>query len=44
MAVANGFGIEAKVVGHTEPTEREDGANQLVIRRGETELAYALGD
>jgi phosphoribosylformylglycinamidine cyclo-ligase len=44
MAVANGFGIEAKVVGHTEPTECEDGANQLVIRRGETELAYALGD
>ena len=44
IAVARSFAIDAKVVGRTEPTEREDGANHLLIRRGETELAYALDD
>ncbi len=42
IAVARSFDIDAKVVGRTEPTEREDGANHLLIRRGETELTYTL--
>ena len=42
MKISGNLGIEAKVVGHTEPTEREDGANHLLIRRGETELLYSL--
>ncbi|SVD83778.1 uncharacterized protein METZ01_LOCUS436632, partial [marine metagenome] len=44
IAVARSFDIDAKVVGRTEPTEREDGANHLLIRRGETELTYALDE
>ena len=44
IAVARSFDIDAKVVGCTEPTERPDGANHLLIRRGETQLAYTLDD
>ena len=44
IAISKSFGIDAQVVGHTEPTERPDGANHLLIKRGETELAYALDD
>ena len=44
IGVARSFDIDAKVVGRTEPTEREDGANHLLIRRGETELTYTLED
>ena len=44
IGVAQAFDIEAKVVGCTEPTECPDGANHLLIRRGETQLAYTLDD
>lgn len=44
VAIARNFGIEARVVGRTEPTERPDGANHLLIRRDEIELAYSLDE
>ncbi|MFP6854381.1 MAG: AIR synthase-related protein [Opitutales bacterium] len=40
VAIANGFGIEAQVIGRTEPSENSDGSNHLIIRRGELTLAY----
>ena len=40
VAIADNFGIEAQVVGHTEPSELHDEANHLVIRRGELTLTY----
>jgi len=41
-AISREFGVEAAVVGRTEASERDDGANHLTIRRDGTELRYAV--
>ncbi len=40
IAIAGNFGIEAQVVGRTEPSELPNGANHLLIQRGELTLSY----
>jgi phosphoribosylformylglycinamidine cyclo-ligase len=40
VAIADNFGIEAQVVGRTEPSELHNEANHLLIRRGELTLTY----
>jgi phosphoribosylformylglycinamidine cyclo-ligase len=40
IAIADGFGINAQVIGRTEPSELSDGSNHLIIRRGDLALTY----
>lgn len=40
ISIANSFGIDAQIIGHTESSNRPDKANHVTIRRGETELTY----
>ena len=40
ISIANSFGIDAQIIGHTESSNRPDQANHVTIRRGETELTY----
>ena len=40
IAIAGNFGIEAQVVGRTEPSELPGGSNHLLIQRGELALSY----
>ena len=40
IAIAQNLGIEAQVVGRTEPSEIPDGSNHLIIRRQNLTLTY----
>lgn len=40
IEISKSFGIDARVIGRTEPTERPDQANQVTIRRDGVELSY----
>ena len=40
IAIADGFGIDAQVIGRTEPSELSGGSNHLIIRRGDLALTY----
>lgn len=40
IEISKSFGIDAKVVGFTKPSERTDQSNHVTIRRGEIELNY----
>ena len=40
VSIAGNFGIDAQVVGRTEPSELPDGTNHLVIQRGDLVLSY----
>jgi len=40
IAMAGNLGIDAQVVGRTEPSELPDGSNHLIIRRGDQTLIY----
>ena len=38
--IAKSFGIEAKIVGRTEPSKRKDGKNHLTLSTGSEEIKY----
>ena len=40
ISIAKNFGIDAQVVGRTEPTELSNGENHLLIQRGDLTLSY----
>ena len=40
IKISNSFGIDAQVVGRTEPSERPDQSNHVTIQRGEIKLTY----
>jgi len=40
IKISNSFGIDAQVVGRTEPSERTDQSNHMTIQRGEIKLTY----
>jgi phosphoribosylformylglycinamidine cyclo-ligase len=40
IEISKSFGIDAQVVGRTEPSERPDQANHVTIQRGEIKLTY----
>ena len=40
ISIANSFGIDAQIIGHTESSNRPNLANHVTIRRGEMELTY----
>ena len=40
IEISKSFGIDAQVVGRTEPSERKDQSNHVTIQRGEIKLTY----
>ncbi|MFP6900357.1 MAG: AIR synthase-related protein [Opitutales bacterium] len=40
ISIAGDFGVDAQVVGRTEPSELSSGANHLLIQRGDIALSY----
>ena len=42
--IANGFGIDAQVIGYTEKSTRKDGKNHVTIKYGSKKLEYGPRD
>jgi phosphoribosylformylglycinamidine cyclo-ligase len=42
IETAKGFGVDARVIGRTEASGREDGTNHLSLTHAGTTLEYAL--
>ena len=40
IEISQSFGIDAQVVGRTEPSNRPNQSNHVTIQRGEIELTY----